>query len=54
MFVSAPVSEICDLNQEEKKKKNAINLAPFPGILPELPFEHMYTFQLIEVQLVVQ
>ena len=58
MFVSAAVSEISELNQNKKKKeKNFLKLAinrfnTFPGHIiypPEVPFDHMYTLNLLEV-----
>ena len=60
MFVSAVVSEIRELKKKEKEKekkekKNSeidyFQFNTFPGhiIYPEVPFEHMYRFNLLEV-----
>ena len=60
MFVSAVVSEIRELKEKEKEKKNSeidyFQFNTFPGHLIYLffnqryiPFEHMYRFNLLEV-----
>ena len=53
MSVGAAVSEIRESNrnkEENNNKQMAIsNLTPFPGIFfsPELPFDHIYTLNLL-------
>ena len=58
MFVSGAVSEIRELNQNKKKEKEKnseigyFQFSTFPGHIiypPEVPFEHMYTLNLLEV-----
>ena len=51
MFVSAVVSELCELNQNKKEEKNSeigySQFNTFPG--QTFPFEHMCRFNLLEV-----
>ena len=59
MFVSAVVREIHELKEKKEKKNNSkidyFQFNTFPGHLiypffkPEIPFEHMYRFNLLEV-----
>ena len=53
MFVSAVVTEIRELKEKEKEKKNSEMdyLTPFLGtlFLTRGTFEHMYRFNLLEV-----
>ena len=57
MFVSAVVSEICELNHNKKKNSEIgyFQFSTFPGhiIYPSyqryIPFEHMYAFNFLEV-----
>ena len=55
MFVSAVISEIREL-KEKKEKNSEIDYFQFntfhliyPFFKPEVPFEHMYRFNLLEV-----
>ena len=53
MFVNAAVREIRELNQNKKEKKNNYEIdycqfKTFPGHI-FIPFEHMYSFNLLEV-----
>ena len=61
-MISAAVSELRESNQnkkEKEKKKNSeivyfqFNIFPghiiYPFFKPEVPFEHMYAFNLLEV-----
>ena len=54
MLVNAVVSEVCELNrnkEKKKKKKSEIDYFQFKTFprQPDVPFEHMYAFNLLEV-----